>query len=86
MSDIGDVGTVDYSDERMIQDVLEVVVRSHLPDALVTGWVLQLSYVQPEDFERDATGYQEYVAPGQAYHSALGLASHLRRTIELWNG
>jgi hypothetical protein len=86
MSDNPDVDTVDYSDERMIQDCLEVVLRSNLPDAILTGWVLQLSYVQPEDLARNATGYQEYAAPQQAYHSALGLATQLKRSIEAWGG
>lgn len=82
--DTGD--TVDYADEKMIQDVLEVVLRSNLPDAILTGWVLQLSYVQPEDLERNATGYQEYAAPSQAYHSALGLANLLVKSVEAWGG
>lgn len=73
-----------YLDEKIIQDVLEVIVRSHSPSALVTGWVLQLSFVEPGDLEYNSTGYQEYSAPGQSFHSALGLAHHLVRRVELW--
>lgn len=70
------------SDESAIQTALEVVLRRNAPQAILTGWQVIMSYVEPGDMELGQTGYVGYGMEGQPYHASVGLGRVLVGKLE----